>query len=250
MLKRVRHRATGSSYSNTFAAIPSVTPFRPPRVTSKPLIPGTQTAIVVGPDGEEIWTDEYGRVKVQFHWDRRGQNDENCSCWIRVAQGWAGESWGSLFIPRIGQEVIVTFIEGDPDRPLITGSVYNYDQRPPYTLPGEKTKSTIRSSSSNGGGGFNEIRFEDKQGAEEIYIHAQKDLNVQILDDERRSVLGSRALTIRGNESHRNRGGFAQEVGGNYVLKIDGNLTIDVSGSATIKEGGRPRRLRPDSAGE
>lgn len=154
-----------STYTNFFTCIPHKVPFRPPQVTPKPIIQGVQTAVVVGKAGEEIWTDNYGRVKVQFHWDREGKYDENSSCWTRVSQNWAGKQWGAMFLPRIGQEVIVEFLEGDPDRPIITGRVYNAEQMPPYPLPGEQTKSTIKSNSSKGGGGSNELRFEDKKGA-------------------------------------------------------------------------------------
>ncbi|MBW2740154.1 MAG: type VI secretion system tip protein VgrG [Deltaproteobacteria bacterium] len=162
---------SGQSYANSFTCIPFDVPCRPPRLTPKPVVEGAQTAIVVGPAGEEIYTDEHGRVKVQFHWDREGKKDENSSCWIRVSQVWAGAGWGAMHIPRIGQEVIVDFLEGDPDRPIITGRVYHGTNTPPYSLPDEKTKSTIKSDSSLGGGGSNEIRFEDKKGEEEIYLH-------------------------------------------------------------------------------
>jgi type VI secretion system secreted protein VgrG len=145
-------------YVNHFQCIPHPTPFRPPRLTSTPLMRGTQTAIVVGPAGEEIHVDKYGRVKVQFHWDREGKYDEHSSCWVRVSQPVAGKGWGAMWIPRIGQEVIVDFLDGDPDRPIITGRVYNAESMPPYTLPDEKTKSTLKSYSSKGGGGFNEIQ--------------------------------------------------------------------------------------------
>ena len=147
------------------SAFPQPSPYHPPRNARRPFIQGSQTAVVVGKSGEEIWVDQYGRVKVQFFWDRAGNMDENSSCWIRVAQLWAGKGWGAIFTPRIGQEVIVDFLEGDPDRPIITGRVYNADQTVPYTLPGEQTKSTIKSMSSKGGGGFNEIRLEDKKGS-------------------------------------------------------------------------------------
>ncbi|MGB5600568.1 MAG: type VI secretion system tip protein VgrG, partial [Thiothrix litoralis] len=163
-------------YSNHFTGIDSKTPFRPARITPKPHIRGPQTAIVVGPAGEEIYTDEHGRVKLQFHWDRYGKSDENSSCWVRVSQVWAGKNWGAMHIPRIGQEVIVEFLEGDPDHPIITGRVYNGEQIPPYGLPANKTQSGIKSRSSQGGSGanFNEIRMEDKKGAEQLYIHAEK----------------------------------------------------------------------------
>ena len=130
------------------------------RSTPRPRIYGAQTATVVGKSGEEIWTDKYGRIRVHFHWDQLGKSDENDACWMRVAQGWAGKQWGAFFLPRIGQEVVVTFLEGDPDRPLVTGCVYNADQTVPYTLPDNQTRGTIKSNTSKGGGGFNEIRFE------------------------------------------------------------------------------------------
>jgi type VI secretion system secreted protein VgrG len=188
VLAYVSHAATVDDYTNSFEAFPASAVHRPRRSTRKPLIPGTQTAIVVGKSGEEIWTDSYGRVKVQFHWDQKGTNDENSSTWIRVAQGWAGKSWGQMFLPRIGQEVVVTFLEGDPDRPLITGSVYNAEQIVPYTLPDDQTKSTIKSNTSKGGEGFNEIRFEDKKDSEELFVQAQKDANVVIHNNETRKV--------------------------------------------------------------
>ena len=169
--------APDEGYTNSLTCIPDSVTFRPARVTPKPFVQGVQTAVVVGPSGEEIYTDKYGRVKVQFYWDREGKKDENSSCWIRVSQNWAGNKWGIVFNPRMGQEVIVDFIEGDPDRPIITGRVYNAEQMPPYELPGEQTKSTLKSRSSKDGtaDNFNEIRFEDRKGEEEIYIHAEKD---------------------------------------------------------------------------
>jgi uncharacterized protein involved in type VI secretion and phage assembly len=145
------------------------------RPSLEPIVQGPQTAIVVGPAGDEIYTDKYGRVKVQFHWDRYGKKDQNSSCWIRVSHPWAGQNWGMIAIPRIGQEVIVEFLEGDPDRPIITGRVYNADQMPPYALPANMTQTGIKTRSTKGGGvaNFNEIRFEDKKGAEQVYIHAE-----------------------------------------------------------------------------
>ncbi|MGE3630420.1 MAG: type VI secretion system Vgr family protein [Sandaracinaceae bacterium] len=166
----------GGSYQNTLTCIPAGVPYRP-RQPERLRMPGPETATVVGPAGEEIHTDQHGRIKVQFHWDRQGQNDEHSSAWIRVNYGWAGPGWGQIFIPRIGMEVIVAFLGGDPDRPLAIGAVYNGQNRPPYALPDDKTKSTIKTNSSTGGGGFNELRFEDKAGSEEVFIHAQKDFN-------------------------------------------------------------------------
>src|SRR5690606_2699053 len=160
----------GGEYTNSLRVIPTRMPYRPPPI-ERPMMPGPETATVVGPEGEEIYTDKHGRIKVQFHWDRQGQRNAQSSAWIRVSQAWAGPGWGFLFIPRIGMEVIVSFLGGDPDRPIVTGCVYNGSNPTPYTLPDEKTKSTIKTNSSLGGGGSNELRFEDKKGSEEVYIH-------------------------------------------------------------------------------
>lgn len=237
VLRRVAMRGTQDDYSNSFEAFPSTTAFHPPLTTPRPVIAGTQTATVVGKAGEEIWTDQYGRVVVQFHWDQLGTNDEKSSCWVRVAQGWAGNLWGSIFIPRIGQEVVVSFLEGNPDRPLITGCVYNAQQVVPYTLPADQTKTTIKTNSSTGGSGFNEIRFEDKAGSEELFIQAQKDMNVNILNNEALTIAGTRTLSVTGNETHTNKGDYTSTVSGNYKLTISGNLTIEASGSVSIKSG-------------
>lgn len=177
------------------------TPFRAARATPKPIVQGPQTAIVVGPASEEIHTEKYGRVKVQFHWDRYGNSDENSSCWIRVSQAWAGEKWGGIHIPRIGQEVIVSFMEGDPDRPIITGRVYNEDCMPPYDLEANKTQSGIKSRSTKGGGpgNFNEIRMEDKIGNEELYIQAEKNENILVKNDKGETVGHNETINI-GND--------------------------------------------------
>ena len=166
-------------------AIDLQTQFRPQRATPKPVIHGGQTATVVGKKGEEIDTDELGRIKVQFHWDREGKKDENSSCRVRVAQAWAGKNWGAIHLPRIGQEVVVSFLEGDPDRPIVTGGVYNGDQKPPYSLPANATQSGIKTRSSKSGAekNFNEIRFEDKKGDEVLHIHAEKDLTIDVEND-------------------------------------------------------------------
>jgi len=149
----------------------------------------------VGPSGEEIYPDEHGRVKVQFHWDREGQFDEQSSCWVRVSQGGAGGGYGSLFLPRVGQEVIVDFLEGDPDRPIITGRVKNADHLPPYGLSDDKTRSVIKSKTHTGEGA-NEIRFEDKAGSEQFYLHAQKDLDLRVLSNASRTVDNERHLKV------------------------------------------------------
>lgn len=224
VLHRVSHSAREEDYANSFDAFPADTTYRPRRTTRKPVIPGTQTAIVVGKSGEEIWTDKYGRVKVQFHWDQKGTNDENSSCWIRVAHGWAGKAWGAMFLPRIGQEVVVSFLDGDPDQPLITGSVYNAEQTVPYTLPADQTKSTIKSNVSKGGGGFNELRFEDKKDSEEVFLQAEKDLNT----------------VVKNNETH--KVGFEKKDKGNQTIDIynDRTVTLDQGNEKLqVKKGNR-----------
>ena len=189
------------SYAASLTAIPETTRFVPEVVHPKRLVAGDQTAIVTGPAGEEIHTDAHGRVKVQFFWDREGKRDEHTSCWLRVAQGWAGAGFGTLSIPRIGQEVIVSFLEGDPDQPLIVGRVYNAKAMPPYELPRHKTRSVLRSMSTPGAEGprgFNELRIEDKAGAEEIYLHAEKDVEAHIKNDWREHVLRDKNRTVDG----------------------------------------------------
>ncbi len=245
VIRRLTMRGNQDEYSNSFEAFPAATVFHPPLATPRPLIAGAQTATVVGKAGEEIWTDQYGRVVVQFHWDQLGQNNETSSCWVRVAQGWAGNLWGSIFIPRIGQEVVVSFLEGNPDRPLITGCVYNASQAVPYTLPDNQTRSTLKTNSSKGGSGFNEICFEDKAGSEEIFIQAQKDMTVSVLNNESLTVAGTRTMSVTGNETHTNSANYTSTVSGdhtttvsgNYKLTISGNLAIEVSGSVSIKAG-------------
>jgi type VI secretion system secreted protein VgrG len=250
------------SYANNFSCIPFDVPFRPGRITPRPVVEGVQTAIVVGPGGEEIYTDEHGRVKVQFHWDREGKKNENSSCWIRVSQAWAGASWGAMYVPRIGHEVIVDFEEGDPDRPIITGRVYHGTNKPPYALPGEKTKSTIKSNSTPGGGGSNELRFEDKKGNEEIYLHAQKDQNILVEAAETHTVGANRTVhvkghfketidggedrtvtagskeTISGGKTETIDGGEKRAIAGGVKESIDGGETRSVNGGQTITVNG------------
>jgi type VI secretion system secreted protein VgrG len=227
-----------AKYSNQFTAIPRELQFRTARVTHQPVLASIQTAVVTGPPGEEIYTDQYGRVKVQFHWDREGKYDQNTSCWIRCQQSIAGNRWGFMAIPRIGQEVIVQFVEGDLDRPLITGCVYNAEQMPHYELPAEKTKTYIKTNSSLGGVGHNELMFDDKHEAEQVYIHAQRNMDVRVLNDSKERIAGHRHQII-GWEKDGKKGGDQRErvygskhqevekdqvehVGGNYLLKIGG----------------------------
>lgn len=225
------------SYQNEFECIPSDVPFRPACMTPRPRIEGPQTAIVVGPAGEEIYTDKHGRVKVQFHWDREGARDEKSSCWVRVAQLWAGASWGAMFIPRIGQEVLVEFLEGDPDQPIITGRVYNGDNMPPYPLPSEKTKSTIKSNSSAGGGGSNEIRFEDGKGSEEIYLHGQKDWTIAIKNDKNQTVGHDESLAVTNNRTKTVGVDQSETVGANKSVKVGANHTESIGGAEAITVG-------------
>ncbi|MGH7555233.1 MAG: type VI secretion system Vgr family protein [Longimicrobiales bacterium] len=243
LLTEVRHRGmsqdyrawetAGFEYTNDFVAIPFNIPYRPLRTAQKPVMRGSQTAVVVGKSGEEIWTDKHGRVKVQFHWDREGKKDENSSCWVRVSSGWAGKHWGMISIPRIGQEVIVDFIEGDIDRPIIVGRVYNAEQTPPYDLPTNQTQSGILSRSSKGGGteDFNEIRFEDKKGEEDIYVHAQKDKHVVVENDRTETVGHDEMITIENNRT--------EEVKKNEKITIGENRTEEVKKDETIKVGGK-----------
>jgi type VI secretion system secreted protein VgrG len=198
-----RSNGGGFHYNNSFSCIPTALPFRPQRLTPKPVVQGTQTAVVVGPAGEEIFTDKYGRVKVQFHWDRQGKFDANSSCWVRVGTPLAGKQWGMVHIPRIDQEVIVDFLEGDPDQPIIIGSVYNAREMPPYGLPDNKTQTGIKSRSSKNGtpDNFNEIRFEDKKEQEQVYIHAEKNMDIRVKKDRMETVQNDRHLTVGGNKS-------------------------------------------------
>lgn len=217
-------------YINQFECIPFSVPFRPARVTPRPVMKGSQTAIVSGPAGEEIYTDEHGRVKVQFHWDREGKGDENSSCWIRAGQLWAGIGYGAVYIPRIGQEVIVDFLEGDPDRPIIMGCVYHGTNTPPYDLPAEKTKSLIKSLSSLGGGGFNEIRFEDKKGEEQIFVHAEKNQDVRVKNDAFEWIGNDRHLIIKNNQKEHVENNRQELVGADHMEKIGKDRHLKVKG--------------------
>jgi type VI secretion system secreted protein VgrG len=214
------------AYSNEFIVIPYSVPFRPLRTTPRPVVQGPHTAIVSGKAGEEIWVDKYGRVKVQFHWDREGKRDENSSCWIRVSQAWAGKGWGSMHIPRIGQEVIVEFLEGDPDQPIITGRVYNAVEMPPYDLPAEQTKSTMKSLSSKGGGGFNEFRFEDLKGKEQIFIHAERDMDLRVKNDRMESIVKNTHLTVGADQFEKITGDTHLSVKGDQNEKVDGTVSL------------------------
>jgi type VI secretion system secreted protein VgrG len=218
-------------YEAKLTAIPVSEQFRPRRTTSKPLIQGPQTAMVVGVKGEEIHTDKYGRVKVQFHWDHYGKADENSSCWVRVAQVWAGKQWGSVYTPRVGQEVIVEFLEGDPDRPIITGRVYNEVALPPYELPAKKTISTTKSNSTKGGQGFNEIRFEDNKGEEQLFFHAEKDQEIRIKNDVHEWIGNEQHLIVKKDQFVEVEGKTNQTIKGNALSKTEGDLGELVKGA-------------------
>src|SRR5687768_12742524 len=220
-----------SEYSNTFQCSPTSVPYRPPRITPKPFVQGSQTAVVVGPSGEEIYTEKHGRVKIQFPWDRLGQKNEQSSCWVRVSQPWAGKGWGGISIPRIGQEVIVDFIEGDPDRPIITGRVYNADQPVPYELPANKTQSGLKSRSSKSGTAenFNEIRMEDKKGSELFYLHAEKDKE-EVVENDNDETIGHDETIDVGNDQ-------TIDVGNDQTINIAKNRTETVGENETISIG-------------
>jgi type VI secretion system secreted protein VgrG len=264
-------------YENRFTAIPMAIPLRPLRLTPKPYIRGPQTAFVTGPSGEEIYVDEYGRVKVQFHWDRQGQMDAKTSCWIRVSQSIAGKGWGSVQLPRVGQEVIVEFLEGDPDQPLITGRVYNAEQTLPYALPAEKTKTTLKTLTYPHGGGFNELRFEDKKDSEQVFIFGQKDFDLRVQNivreyvgkdrheitdqdvfekiardhhndsgrdwihtigrDEHSSVGGKAAYSVADSYSLKTGAAAGYQYGGDVAISVSGNLSINATGQIVLSAG-------------
>jgi type VI secretion system secreted protein VgrG len=230
---------TGDYFRTSIVAIPSDRQYRPPRVTEKPTIHGAQTAKVVGAAGKEISTDNYGRVKLQFHWDRKSKGNLESSCWVRVSQAWAGAKFGAMHIPRIGQEVIVEFLEGDPDRPIVTGRVYNRDQMPPYTLDDNQTQSGIKSRSTPGGeeANFNELRFEDKKGEEELFMHAEKNKTVKVKNNRSASVGADDSVSVGGNRSESVDHNRTVTVGKAGAAKSQVNVTgsHDVTATEYIK---------------
>jgi type VI secretion system secreted protein VgrG len=244
--RNTAYRSDGDefAYQCQFSCIPLSLPFRPPPVTARPAIQGTQTAVVVGPAGQEIFTDRYGRVKVQFPWDRNGRYDADSSCWVRVAQFWAGKRWGASFWPRIGQEVVVAFEDGNPDRPVIVGSVYNAEQMPPYlgdapdrAHRNDPKVSGIKTCSTPGGDGFNELRFDDTKGNEQVFLHAERDMDVRVRNDSRQSVGGGRHVRI---------GGASQEtVGGNYALDAGDEIHIKAGTKVVIEAGSELSLIGP-----
>jgi type VI secretion system secreted protein VgrG len=240
-------KAEETHYLNFFTCIPVQLPYRPPRLTPRPQIMGPQTAVVVGPGGEEIFTDKYGRIKVQFHWDREGKSDPDSSCWVRVISPWAGKNWGHISLPRIGQEVVVTFLDGDPDRPICSGSVYNADMMPPYKLPDRKTVSTLKSRSSKGGSpsNFNELRFEDSKGKEQVFLHAERDKDERVKAESREWVGKNKHLIVKGNHKEHVQkerhtaidGNLVVQIGKDHAEKIGGDLAIKVDKNHQQKTG-------------
>ncbi len=217
----------GAFYTQSLRAISTDRPYRPPRSTPRPVIDGPQTAVVVGKSGEEIDVDKYGRIYVQFHWDRRSDADERSSCRIRVSQTWAGNNWGGMVLPRIGMEVVVQFLDGDPDRPLVTGCVVNADSMPPYPLPAHRSRTTFRTSSTPGGGNFNELRFEDSKGKEQVFLRAARDLHVRVQNQER-SLIGESSHSRVEKDSFKS-------VGGNQNLIVEGDAVWQFDESRSIK---------------
>ncbi len=229
----------GSYYDSTLELIPQGQPWRAEQ-QPKPRVDGPQIATITGPPGEEIYCDEYARVKLQFPWDLEGQYDENSSCWIRVSQYWAGTKWGGMAIPRIGQEVIVSFLEGDPDQPIVTGRTYNANNMPHYPLPAEKTKMSIKSKTHKGEG-FNELRFEDEAGKEQIFIHAQMDQDVRVLNDAREWIGNERHLIVKkdqfeeveGNKHSNTKEDRFEQVEGDQHLTVKGDQNDKITGSTS-----------------
>jgi type VI secretion system secreted protein VgrG len=248
--------ASGATCTCRFSALNSKQQFRPQRITRKPVMQGPQTAVVVGPAGDEIYTDKYGRVKVQFHWDRYGKKDENTSCWIRVSQPWAGKGWGSVSIPRIGQEVIVEFLEGDPDQPIITGRVYNGENMPPYALPGEAVVSGLKTNTHKGKG-YNEMSMNDTAGKEAITIHGQYDMNTTVQHDQTNTVNNKFTETIKSDAKITvTEGTYSHDVAANaatYHVKgaltenYDATQTTTVKNNITITSTGGAIALSSDS---
>ena len=230
--------SSAGAFRCDFSAIPSGQQFRPPRRTPKPFVQGPQTAVVVGPGGEEIFTDKYGRVKVQFHWDRLGKKNEKSSCWVRVSHPWAGKNFGLVHIPRMGQEVVVDFLEGDPDQPMITGRVYNAEQMPPWDLPANATQSGILTRSSKGGSAANAnaLRFEDKKGSEQVWLHAEKNQDIEVENDETHWVGHDRTKTIDHDETSHIKHDRTETVDNNETITIHKNRTekVDLNEGITI----------------
>jgi type VI secretion system secreted protein VgrG len=249
VLTQVEHRVSigGNSrtgegmtfdYDNRFTCIPAELPFRPLRNTPRSRVEGAQTAVVVGPKGEEIFTDKYGRVKVQFPWDRDGKYDANSSCWVRVSTPWAGKGWGAVHIPRIGQEVVIDFLEGDPDRPLIVGSVFNAGHMPPFALPAGKQLSGFKTNSYPTSGGSNEITFDDTKGKEKMTVHAQYDQNVTVDHDQTTTVHNNRTSTVDVDSTETVKGKKTTTVNGAVLETYNNKLSTIVKSDVLLASTG------------
>jgi type VI secretion system secreted protein VgrG len=238
-----------AGYFNTFTCVRKKIPFRPQLTTPRPTIAGPQTAIVVGPPGEEIFTDELGRVKVQFHWDRHGGFNDQSSCWVRVAQAGASGGFGSIQIPRVEDEVVVVFLDGNPDRPLIIGSLYNSSNTPPWALPANKTQSGLLTRSVKGNGRTaNFLRFDDKGGAEQVILHAERKLDIEVEADEKHEVGGNRTITVGGRyeQTIQQESSIAVEEG-SYLVTVDqGAVRISAATSITLEVGSSRLEMKAD----
>ena len=227
--------SSGDKFECHITAIPDSHIFRPARISPKPLIRGPQTALVVGPPGEEIFCDEHGRVKLHFYWDRRSKADDKSSKWVRVSHPSAGGGYGFMSLPRVGQEVVVEFLNGDPDQPLVTGRVYNGENKPPYNLPADKTRTVWKSNSSKGGGGYNEMRFEDAKGKEQIFMHGQKDMDVRIKNVRKEYTGASQHLIVGAEQVEKVEKDLHQDIGGSHKEKIAKDHHQDVGGNDLSK---------------
>ncbi|RYC40456.1 type VI secretion system tip protein VgrG [Pectobacterium zantedeschiae] len=224
-----------TTYSNSFEVVKASTTWRAD-LPYKPMVDGPQIATVVGPAGEEIYCDEYGRIKLQFPWDRYGSSDDQSSCWVRVSQGWAGGQYGLIAIPRIGHEVIVSFLEGDPDQPIVTGRTFHATNPSPYPLPANKTRTSLRTSTHKGAG-FNELRFEDQAGQEEVFIHAQKDMNTVVLNNRTTGVTADHTESVGGNQAVSVVKDQSTEIQGQQTIAVTKNrsTTVDDNDSLQVK---------------
>jgi type VI secretion system secreted protein VgrG len=226
------------SYTNRFTCIPADVPFRAPTQTPRPVVRGVQTAVVVGPPGETIHCDALGRVKVRLHWDREGRFDENSACWVRVSQAWAGQGYGALFTPRVGHQVLVDFVDGDPDRPVVVGSVYDGANLPPASLPQESTTTAIRTSSLPDGGGRSELRFDDRRGEELVYLGAHRDLGIGAGQDKDESIGRNESIQVGGDRTTKVAGNEAHAIGQARAVAVAGAQSVSVGQDETVRIGG------------
>ncbi len=244
-----------SKHKINFVVIPADITFRSAQRTEWPRTHGPQTARVVGPEGESIWTDRYGRVKVKFHWDRHAKGDDTSSCWVRVSSAWAGQGFGGVQIPRVGDEVVIDFINGDPDRPIITGRVYNEASMPPWSLPAAATQMGFMSRSKDGTpDNANALRFEDKSGEEQLWMQAERNMDTNVKNDETHSVGGNHTISIEKSFESKVSGQYAQQtqyarselVGTDYILKSNSNIMLAASSGITFVTGDSMLTMNPN----